>query len=574
MAYSLTVLLPDSRGPEFSFDSEEVRLGRTADNDIVVKDPNASRAHCRVYVKDGQHWLEDLMSANGTTVNGKHLQGAAVKLAHGDTLSIGEVSFTFAIQKTKSLELPRYDFGDADTVVRGGYGAKATDRGAAVIKTHLAPAFDPKEKEKQKERERSTARAAPVKKPAPPPPEPEPAPARTEEVDPPPPTLPPEVKENAPASTAVIAQVAAPAPPQPTNTVEVRPPSPLPVVQPPEAERAQVRRGKDKPPEEDSELFEPTAAQKARIRRSANKTALGRIAYGWRELALKWRAAMVLATVAVFGGIGLFAWTHLAGPPGRVLPAEPTELVSIGQTVEYSFGSGAGVDYERVDLKAFDFKAVSATRLVGLLHYQARDIGKDEVAILLNGQDLGFVPPDSSNTTERELEVVLPADQIKRNEPNQLVFDNVRNPPGREGWAVWNLWLQLLPLPDLSPAETPVSVQEDLARAQKFYELREIVPDALFNAWRAYRDAWLKLESMPGRPNDLYAIARGQQAEAWRLLDRRCRLMQIDVQRALTKTKPDYKTARVVLKDMLRYFPTREHPCNGLVNGMIEQLEK
>jgi hypothetical protein len=77
---------------------------------------------------------------------------------------------------------------------------------------------------------------------------------------------------------------------------------------------------------------------------------------------------------------------------------------------------------------------------------------------------------------------------------------------------------------------------------------------------------------MPGRPNDLYAIARGQQAETWRLLDRRCKLMQVDVQRAMTKTIPDYDIARIVLNDMLCYFPTREHPCHNVVKAQLDDL--
>src|SRR5262249_17967688 len=101
---------------------------------------------------------------------------------------------------------------------------------------------------------------------------------------------------------------------------------------------------------------------------------------------------------------------------------------------------------------------------------------------------------------------------------------------------------------------------------------RDIGPDALFKAWKQYRDAWLKLESLPGRPNDLYVVARAQQAETRRLMDKRCKTMQIDVQRALSQRIPDYETARHVLTDMLRYFPTREPPCNGLVQAQLEQI--
>jgi hypothetical protein len=243
-----------------------------------------------------------------------------------------------------------------------------------------------------------------------------------------------------------------------------------------------------------------------------------------------------------------------------------------GDTLEWSFGVGDGVTYDRPDMKLFTFKAVAATRVVGLLHYQARDVTKEEVSISINGYDLGFVPADAVDAAGRELEVVLPAGQVKRNVENQVIFDNVRNPPGREPWRIWNLWLELLALPDTSAEETLISVREDLARSQKFFDQRDIGPEALFKAWKGYRDAWLKLESLPGHPNDLYAQARTQQAEARRLMDHRCKVMQIDVQRALTAHKPDYDTARHVLKDMLRYFPTREHPCHALIQSQLDQL--
>ncbi len=568
MPYTLTVTNVTGRRPEFAFNTEEAKLGRTADNDIVVKDPNASRKHCRVFVKDGRHWLEDLKSANGTSVNGEVVHGQAVELKDGDTIAIGEVTFAFTVHATPSAEIPKYDFDFGDTVVRGGYGAKATDPKADVIQTSLTPAFDPVEA--VRERERATARA-PARAPEPPPV----SLSTTDELDPASQLIHVNVDatDKLPIATTLIpAQaLAAPAPlpqapaaPDKTMTSEV--PAPAGALVKP-------GRPRDAAGEEDSQIAEPTAAQKARVRRQANKTLAGRLLYAFDQLSRPARVAVATGLIALLAGFGALVVWLAAPPPKRVLPAEPDELQSLGPVIEYSFGRGDGVDYERTDLKTFSFKVASPTRAVGLVHYHARDVGKDEVAISINGQELGFVPPDVVNTADRDVEVVLPAGQINRAGVNQLTFDNVKNPPGKEGWAIWNLSLQLMPLPDLSPEETLGAVKEDLARAQKFFDLREIGPDALFNAWRAYRDAWLKLESMPGRPNDLYAIARGQQTESWKLLDRRCKLMQVDVQRALTKTTPDYDTARIVLNEMLRYFPTREHPCHAVVKGQLQQLD-
>jgi hypothetical protein len=166
----------------------------------------------------------------------------------------------------------------------------------------------------------------------------------------------------------------------------------------------------------------------------------------------------------------------------------------------------------------------------------------------------------------------LPAQQVKKGEVNQIIFDNVRNPPNDDAWRVWNLWLELIAIPDMTPDEILAAVKEDLERSQKFYDQRDIGPDNLFKAWKGYREAWLKMESMTTRPEDLYIVARQQQREIRLMLDKRCSMMELEVQKALSLRKPDRQKARQVLEEMLRYFPTREHPCNSLARGELENF--
>src|SRR3954465_4878117 len=97
VAFTLKVTRGAGAGAEFPFDSQEARLGRTADNDIVVKDTGASRSHARVFQKGGRFFVEDLKSANGTKVNGALLNGAMKEVKSGDTITIGEVVFTFSL---------------------------------------------------------------------------------------------------------------------------------------------------------------------------------------------------------------------------------------------------------------------------------------------------------------------------------------------------------------------------------------------------------------------------------------------------------------------------------------------
>ena len=68
-------------------------LGRTARADFIVNAPLVSRLHCRITADaSGALQVEDLGSTNGTLVNGKRVDRAALK--DGDTLGVGRMDFT------------------------------------------------------------------------------------------------------------------------------------------------------------------------------------------------------------------------------------------------------------------------------------------------------------------------------------------------------------------------------------------------------------------------------------------------------------------------------------------------
>lgn len=72
----------------------ETILGRDPTNPVVVRDPLASRRHARIIIEDGEFWLEDMKSLNGTRVNGEVITGRR-KLLPNDQIKIGEVTMTF-----------------------------------------------------------------------------------------------------------------------------------------------------------------------------------------------------------------------------------------------------------------------------------------------------------------------------------------------------------------------------------------------------------------------------------------------------------------------------------------------
>jgi hypothetical protein len=71
------------------------RLGRDADNHVVLDDERVSLHHALITVRDGVYWLEDLGSTNGTFVGEERRVMAAHPLVDGDELRLGGVVLVF-----------------------------------------------------------------------------------------------------------------------------------------------------------------------------------------------------------------------------------------------------------------------------------------------------------------------------------------------------------------------------------------------------------------------------------------------------------------------------------------------
>jgi len=99
-----------SAGKQFTLSDQESQIGRWdadggifPDVDLDADDPEAkvSRRHARVTLRDGQYFLEDLGSTNGTFVNrGKRLiPGHRQTLNDGDEIIVGKTFLRFHIVK-------------------------------------------------------------------------------------------------------------------------------------------------------------------------------------------------------------------------------------------------------------------------------------------------------------------------------------------------------------------------------------------------------------------------------------------------------------------------------------------
>jgi len=69
-------------------------LGRAAENKIVVNDSTVSKKHAEIVLREDGYWIRDLMSKNGTKVNGALIQESRLK--PGDQIGLGACQIQFA----------------------------------------------------------------------------------------------------------------------------------------------------------------------------------------------------------------------------------------------------------------------------------------------------------------------------------------------------------------------------------------------------------------------------------------------------------------------------------------------
>lgn len=69
-------------------------LGRDETNHLVLADGSVSKRHAKICFTDGQFYLEDVGSVNGTFLNGERV-AARAKLRSGDLLRLGTVILRF-----------------------------------------------------------------------------------------------------------------------------------------------------------------------------------------------------------------------------------------------------------------------------------------------------------------------------------------------------------------------------------------------------------------------------------------------------------------------------------------------
>jgi FHA domain/CARDB len=125
-------LVEQGTGEAFPLGFEPASIGRHADNQIILPDPQVSRHHAEIVMQGGRWVISDLGSANGTYVNGQRIHGPQV-LGHGDLIRIGQTQFQVEI----AAALARHD--TLVEAVPAEVEAPATTRAASNLLTILLP---------------------------------------------------------------------------------------------------------------------------------------------------------------------------------------------------------------------------------------------------------------------------------------------------------------------------------------------------------------------------------------------------------------------------------------------------
>jgi hypothetical protein len=86
-----------SSNMEYLFDKEEIKIGRTQNNDFVINEAEVSKNHAIIKYdkKNNRFLIKDLGSTNGTLINGKRISLSELK--NGDIINFNKTNFRVKI---------------------------------------------------------------------------------------------------------------------------------------------------------------------------------------------------------------------------------------------------------------------------------------------------------------------------------------------------------------------------------------------------------------------------------------------------------------------------------------------
>lgn len=104
--HQLLVIEGMEQGRMIELTAPALTLGRLAPADVVLRDVEISRTHCRIYREADTMHVSDLNSTNGTFVDGQRVT-QPVRLTDGCVLRIGRHQFKYERRTRREIELSR-----------------------------------------------------------------------------------------------------------------------------------------------------------------------------------------------------------------------------------------------------------------------------------------------------------------------------------------------------------------------------------------------------------------------------------------------------------------------------------
>lgn len=96
-----------AKGSEYVLLADEIKIGRTEENDIVLPEKSVSRHHASLFIGQDGFWLQDMNSKNGTFLNQEKITKTSLK--RNDAIKIGQSKLKVDIDKGDPVDLRRWE---------------------------------------------------------------------------------------------------------------------------------------------------------------------------------------------------------------------------------------------------------------------------------------------------------------------------------------------------------------------------------------------------------------------------------------------------------------------------------
>jgi pSer/pThr/pTyr-binding forkhead associated (FHA) protein len=91
MPQEITLIINSPAGEQIrTLDAENLTVGRTELSDLILSDAGLSRRHTTFEQHDGEVWIFDENSTNGTFLNGKQINSEGARVFDGDEIRLGD----------------------------------------------------------------------------------------------------------------------------------------------------------------------------------------------------------------------------------------------------------------------------------------------------------------------------------------------------------------------------------------------------------------------------------------------------------------------------------------------------